>query len=77
MNPDPNKQYIWKQVGTGHTPHMFENAGDPNDKIWPCSCGGSHNPDGTCDGSHGKKQSVNCNCPYCQSQEERVKPKTA
>lgn len=67
-----NKKYKVVKSGTGYTPHILQNPDDPSDNLALCSCGGTHNADGTCDGTHNKKSNTTCGCNYCKTQEERV-----
>jgi CDGSH-type Zn-finger protein len=60
------KSYIRTQKGTGHQPHILQNPTDPKDQQFLCSCGGTKNPDGFCDGTHNKKKELGCTCPYCR-----------
>lgn len=68
------KRYVIKTPGTGHSPHILENADDPEDVIALCSCGGTSDPHGFCDGTHAKKKASGCSCWYCKTQEERIAP---
>lgn len=60
------KKYILKKSGDGHSPHVLENADDTTDAMYLCSCGGTSDPTGCCDGTHNKKKDANCNCQFCK-----------
>lgn len=70
------KKYLLEEPGTGHSPHVLQNADDAKEKVYLCSCGGTANPHGFCDGTHKKKLSSACHCLYCQSREERLNSPT-
>ncbi|MBN1463826.1 MAG: hypothetical protein JW922_09175 [Paludibacteraceae bacterium] len=67
-----SSKYTLITPGTGYSPHVLENPDDPKDKIFLCSCGGTSNPRGYCDGTHTKKSTA-CECLYCLPQEKRIK----
>ncbi len=67
-----DKKYIFAVHGMGHSPHVLVNADNPSDKIALCSCGGTSNPDGFCDGTHHKKEALGCCCWYCKKQADRA-----
>ncbi|MDC0449068.1 hypothetical protein OAL67_00470 [bacterium] len=64
--------YNLVKPGAGHAPHILENESDASDKIFLCSCGGTKNPNGHCDGSHAKKGKDGCTCYFCKKQEDRI-----
>jgi CDGSH-type Zn-finger protein len=68
-----DKKYKIVRQGTGHISHMLENVDDPTDKIFLCSCGGTKDPMGYCDGTHKTKLIGGCQCAYCLPIDERVK----
>ena len=70
---DTNKKYKVIKASTGNSPHILENVEDTNDKVFLCSCGGTKNKDGHCDGSHKKKGQDGCQCYYCKDVESRAK----
>lgn len=67
------KKYQVKVSGTGYSPHILQNAEDQNDSLSLCSCGGTKNEDGTCDGTHKMKPGNNCQCAFCLPQAQRAK----
>lgn len=52
--------------GTTFSPHVLENE-ETLEKISLCACGGSHNPEGKCDGTHNNKKTSGCECEFCQA----------
>lgn len=67
-----DKKYVIKRLGNGHMSHMLENANDPTDQVFLCSCGGTRDPRGYCDGTHKEKVQKGCTCQYCQRIEDRT-----
>lgn len=67
--------YTIRTHGTGHAPHILENPDDPADMIAICSCGGTHNAEGYCDGTHREKARLACPCNYCKPLDQRIKKK--
>jgi CDGSH-type Zn-finger protein len=65
------KRYKIKKMGTGFGPHLLENAQDPSDVVALCSCGGTKNLSGFCDGTHLKKAGNGCSCDFCKKPEDR------
>lgn len=63
-------------MGNGHRSHILENVDDPNDKLYLCSCGGTGDVNGFCDGTHNKKNELGCHCRYCLLTEERAEKTT-
>ncbi|OGI29237.1 MAG: hypothetical protein A2288_03035 [Candidatus Moranbacteria bacterium RIFOXYA12_FULL_44_15] len=68
---DENK-YARKDNGTGHMPHNLVNAEDPSDVLSLCSCGGTRDPEGFCDGTHNKKKGLGCPCWFCREKDDRM-----
>jgi hypothetical protein len=66
-------KYAVKALGKGHGPHVLQNVDNPEDIIELCSCGGTRDPRGYCDGAHKQKVKLGCSCLYCQKIEDRVK----
>lgn len=48
-------EFIVKKRGDTFSPHILENT-KTGKKIFLCSCGGTNNQDGSCDGTHNKKK---------------------
>lgn len=63
--------YIIKQRGNGFVPHILENI-QTGKKIELCSCGGTHNTDGICDGTYKQKKTLGCGCEYCMEKLPKV-----
>ena len=66
------RKYIIQNTGDGHSPHVLEDPENPTLKVFLCSCGGTSNPNGYCDGTHAKKVRNGCDCHYCKTQAERI-----
>jgi len=62
--------YIIKKQGNTFSPHILENI-ITGKKKFLCSCGGTHNTDGTCDGTHNQKKDLGCHCEYCKQKVEK------
>ncbi|PIS22002.1 hypothetical protein COT50_04430 [candidate division WWE3 bacterium CG08_land_8_20_14_0_20_41_10] len=67
------KSYKIKKMGTGFSPHLLvlENTQDANDAVALCSCGGTKNLNGFCDGTHLQKAGNGCSCQFCKKPEDR------
>jgi CDGSH-type Zn-finger protein len=63
------------KTGDGSSPHILENVDNPTDKVFLCSCGGTSDVNGHCDGTHRKKSNSGCSCHFCKPKEERVEHK--
>jgi len=66
------KKYVRGENGTGYAPHNLPNAEDASDVLSLCSCGGTKDPEGFCDGTHMKKKGLGCPCWFCREQKDRV-----
>lgn len=66
-----DKKYKIIKPGSGKFPHTLQNVEDPKDELHLCSCGGTKNPEGHCDGSHKKKGLDGCKCYFCKDLDQR------
>jgi CDGSH-type Zn-finger protein len=59
--------------GTTFSPHVLEDL-ETGEKVHLCACGGTHNAEGRCDGTHNKKKPSGCDCEFCVEKKEKDNP---
>lgn len=64
------KRYVMSESGTGHAPHSL--LAEDGSELSLCSCGGTKDANGLCDGTHVKKKGLGCPCWFCREKENRV-----